>query len=644
MKRFYKKNISWFLILGIILMNLSSLFLFPPKKAQAAWWNSSWAYKKQINLTAGSGAGTDYQMKLLAGESTGSSGYSFHLEGHGKSDFGDLRFTNSAEDTELSYWIESILGTTPNQTATVWVKVTDSLDSNATIYVYYGNASATYNNSTGGSNTFIFFDDFSGDLSKWIKHKELGIISLTGGYVECGGGTTSSPYGHTVLGSSATYTGFQDGIIEFKHYHAANGIGEVSYRGNYASNTGYKGRWDARSGSESVFLKPPYSGWANIDDAMTKWIIAGIWYKGKSVMHGNIMDLYDNDSFKNTLTDTSYTSAGEISLQDHYGSYTRFDDVRVRKYASTEPAFSSAGSEEFRLTVGTTGTQTSTMDIPSTDNCVGGAFTFVCNTGSANVTQIIISETDATLSADSYLSNVKLYYKQEASCSASIPGDATAFNATGVGFTSEKATVIGDSPIAVGTSQTCVYVQLNVESGAPDGDSFDIEISNPSTEVTVSAGTVSPGTAVAIDGATTLQEAAPGGSLTLSNLTNIQWGDAAAGTTKNGIINCTISTTGATYDVKVAKDQDLTSGGNTIPSTSFTYTSSYNSGTPNTGVTYQTSSTQFATTSGTNVVSVSSGTAADNLNINVNYTLVIPPTQTAASSYTATHTYTLTVQ
>jgi len=139
-------------------------------------------------------------------------------------------------------------------------------------------------------------------------------------------------------------------------------------------------------------------------------------------------------------------------------------------------------------------------------------------------------------------------------------------------------------------------------------------------------------------------QAAPAGSLTLSNLTNIQWGDAASGTTKNGTINCTITTTGTTYDVKVAKDQDLTSGINTIPSASFTYTSSYNSGIPNSGVTYQTSSTQFATTPGTNVASVSSGTAADNLNINVNYTLVIPPTQTAASSYTATHTYTLAVQ
>ena len=157
------------------------------------------------------------------------------------------------------------------------------------------------------------------------------------------------------------------------------------------------------------------------------------------------------------------------------------------------------------ITVGTTGTQTANMNIPSTNQYVGGAFTFVRNEGTANVTAITISETDASLVAQTYLSNVQLYYKTEAGCSASIPGDATLFNATGVSFdASENATITGDSAMAVGTSQICVYVELNVESGAPDADTFDIEITDPSTEVTVSAGVVSPATAVAISGATTL--------------------------------------------------------------------------------------------------------------------------------------------
>jgi len=158
------------------------------------------------------------------------------------------------------------------------------------------------------------------------------------------------------------------------------------------------------------------------------------------------------------------------------------------------------------ITVGTSGTQSSPMDSPSSNQYVGGAFTFI-NTGSTTVSQIIISETDGTLSANTYLTDVILKYKAEASCSVSIPGDARVFNATGVVFDgSDKATVVGDSPMSASTSQICVYVQLSVISGA-GGNSFDIAISNPSTEVTVSAGTVSPATAVAIAGSTLLQTA-----------------------------------------------------------------------------------------------------------------------------------------
>jgi len=144
------------------------------------------------------------------------------------------------------------------------------------------------------------------------------------------------------------------------------------------------------------------------------------------------------------------------------------------------------------------------------------------------------------------------------------------------------------------------------------------------------------------DDATPSLNVTAGGSLALSNTANVVWGDAAAGTTKNGTLNCTISTNTTTWDVKVATDGVLTSGGETIVSTAFTYQSSFVSGTPNTGVTYVETDTEFATSPGTNVASISAGTAADTLNTAVAYELIIPVGQAAASSYTATHTYTLT--
>ncbi|MDO8442884.1 MAG: hypothetical protein Q7S81_01305 [bacterium] len=152
------------------------------------------------------------------------------------------------------------------------------------------------------------------------------------------------------------------------------------------------------------------------------------------------------------------------------------------------------------ITVGTTGTQTATMNIPSTNQYVGGAFTFVRSGGTANVTSITISETDATLSAQTYLANLDLYYETAGACTydgtETLFGTDTAFDA------SEDAVITGT--MAVGTSQVCVYAVLDVVSGAPNADTFDLEITNPSTEVAVSAGDVAPATAVAISGATTI--------------------------------------------------------------------------------------------------------------------------------------------
>jgi hypothetical protein len=155
------------------------------------------------------------------------------------------------------------------------------------------------------------------------------------------------------------------------------------------------------------------------------------------------------------------------------------------------------------ITVGATGTQTANMNVNSTNNYAGGAFTFVRDTGTANVTQIVVTD-QGTVNANSNLSNLDLYYETAVSCS--YEGNETPFGTAASFNGSEKATVTGT--MAVGTSQVCVYAVLDVGSGASADQTIELEISNPSTEVTVSVGTVSPGTAVAIDGTTTLQAAA----------------------------------------------------------------------------------------------------------------------------------------
>lgn len=151
------------------------------------------------------------------------------------------------------------------------------------------------------------------------------------------------------------------------------------------------------------------------------------------------------------------------------------------------------------VTVGTTGTQVTSTDQNTSNLYIGGAFTFVRNVTSTSVTSITVSET-GTIS-DANISGLILHYKQEATCSTSIPGDATQFNSTPGTFSSGSSTVTGS--MTVGTSQICMYVEVDI-GAASGGNTIEIQITNPSTQVSVAVGAVSPATAVAISGTTTV--------------------------------------------------------------------------------------------------------------------------------------------
>jgi photosystem II stability/assembly factor-like uncharacterized protein len=121
-------------------------------------WLTGWTYRKSVPLSRASGAVSNYQMKLLLGESSGATGESVDCGGKCLSTFNDIRFTTSDGETLLDYYIESITGTTPNQLATIWIEFDSISTGDTTFYMYYGKADAAIVSS--GANTFILFDDF----------------------------------------------------------------------------------------------------------------------------------------------------------------------------------------------------------------------------------------------------------------------------------------------------------------------------------------------------------------------------------------------------------------------------------------------------------------------------------------------------
>jgi hypothetical protein len=313
---------------------------------KSGWYNTFWSRKAPITINnAGSGL-TAYQVKV-----------NVTYDSDMKPDFDDIRFADADGSTLLSHWRESYTAST---SAIFWVKVPAVPSGSKTIHMYYGNAAAS--SASDGAATFVFFDDFSGDLSKWNIHIDTD-VAITSSYgnpapsLEISGGITSSPYGFAAIGSDATYTGFQDGIIEADVYPATEALPEIIFRGNYASNTGYKGRWDCRTGTESPWMKPPYSGWAAFGTEVTRFGIANQWQKVKLVINGSTFTIYSNDSLKSSITDTQYSGPGEIGLANHYGTYARFDNVRVRKYASPEPTTGVGSEEGMYVSTGTIASQ-----------------------------------------------------------------------------------------------------------------------------------------------------------------------------------------------------------------------------------------------------------------------------------------------
>jgi hypothetical protein len=127
-------------------------------------WLAGWQYQKSHTVNPATDAGTSYQIRVTAyfGSGTDNAG-NVYLNSHSRTDFGDVRFTASDGVTPLNYWMQS---QTASNSATIWVQIPDDLSTNAaTIYIYYGNPTAT--TTSNGYNTFQFFDDFSTTPNGW---------------------------------------------------------------------------------------------------------------------------------------------------------------------------------------------------------------------------------------------------------------------------------------------------------------------------------------------------------------------------------------------------------------------------------------------------------------------------------------------
>ncbi|MFA6306197.1 MAG: DUF2341 domain-containing protein [Patescibacteria group bacterium] len=323
-----------------------SYFLFFKSTAvEAGWWNDSWQYRKAINITNDSGAElVDFQTLVLSAVNLSAD----ITAGKIRADLGDLRFVNYLGEV-LPYWIEDITATT---TVNAWVKAPSLPAGGATIYMYYGNPSAT--SAQNPSNIFPFFDDFNSslDTAKWTA---TGAYSISGGAMTI---TTGAVYTNSQILATA-----QNYIYEYKAKWAATGSGYAGLEIAGAQTT---------YGSNSPANKLAYfmtnggaldnQAWAgdgtvtsyNIVSGVTQYTVTANTYyiDGFSVDASNIR-YYHNRSQTNPYAGT-WTSAPYLWLGYFTGAGAGTTDTRdltvdwvlARKYASTAPTAAAPATEE----------------------------------------------------------------------------------------------------------------------------------------------------------------------------------------------------------------------------------------------------------------------------------------------------------
>ena len=129
----------------VIARRLLTFAIVVTSAAAAGWWNDEWQYRKQITLdTSPAGLALSRPVSeapILVRLHLGNFVYFMDMSPQGS----DLRFVAGDDATPLRHWVESI--DTGAGIANVWVllpelRPADDADSNAAIYMYYGNSAA----------------------------------------------------------------------------------------------------------------------------------------------------------------------------------------------------------------------------------------------------------------------------------------------------------------------------------------------------------------------------------------------------------------------------------------------------------------------------------------------------------------------
>ena len=299
-----------------------------------AWYDSSWSRRVPVTVNNTGSALTDYQVSV-----------NVTYDADMQPDFEDIRFTDTDGSTPLSHWIESYIAST---SATFWVQVPSVPSGTKTIYMYYGNVTAS--SASDGDATFEFFDDFEdGDISDWTNYSS-GVVQIaddSGNYVLLKT-TNNDPNGGYSLFNNGSLSDYE-AVFRTKRINE-NGGSQNRYGIEDGSFNGYGPRmYDFNSLPSNFAIERRTGGSStNLVSKSTSAYEWDTWMTVKFRKYGSNLEfeLYNSSgSLAESIntTDTSYNSFDRFVVHGGWEFYT--DDIWIRKYVSTEPT-TSLGTEE----------------------------------------------------------------------------------------------------------------------------------------------------------------------------------------------------------------------------------------------------------------------------------------------------------
>ena len=221
---FFLLRNNWISILFGLLFIIFAFFLltFSEKTnlETKAWYSSNWQYRRDVEVENGSGlARSDEDVLVIVDTS------SLITAGKMQSSCNDIRFIDSDDVTLLQYWIEGGCNTT---TTKIWVRIPSLPNNGKTIYIYYGNPSAS-NGEIEWTGNFIVLSSLSCPTG-WTRDENFDnrFPLSSASYGTTGG---SSTHGHTIPSFTLsgntnpalmdTWGGATDWTSRYDHTHTA---------------------------------------------------------------------------------------------------------------------------------------------------------------------------------------------------------------------------------------------------------------------------------------------------------------------------------------------------------------------------------------------------------------------------------------